>query len=152
MAIGDQATPLWRQLLATASVVQRVRDGASATTALSDVAAALRPGVQALSFQVWRNLGLAQSLRRQLARRSPPPATDALLCSALALAWSDAQAPYEVFTLVNQTVEAAKRGAAHRGQANFVNACLRRFMRERDDSKRPPGHFAKKRPLPRARA
>ncbi|MBK6293385.1 MAG: 16S rRNA (cytosine(967)-C(5))-methyltransferase RsmB [Rhodoferax sp.] len=128
----DQATPLWRQLLATASVVQRVRGGASATAALTDVAVALRPGVQALSFQVLRNLGLAQSLRLQLARRAPPPATDALLCSALALAWSDAQAPYEVFTLVNQTVEAAKRGAAHRGQANFVNACLRRFMRERE--------------------
>ncbi len=132
MTTGEQKTPLWRQLLATASVVQGVRGGVSATAALGDVALALRPGVQALSFQVLRHLGRAQSLRRQLAARSPPPATDALLCTALALAWSDAEAPYECFTLVNQTVEAAKSSAAHRGQANFVNACLRRFLRERE--------------------
>ncbi len=132
MTNDDQPTPLWRQLLATAAVVQRVRGGVSATAALEGVALALRPGVQALSFLVLRNLGRALSLRRQLAARSPPSATDALLCTALALAWNDAQAPYEVFTLVNQAVEATKRGAAHRGQANFVNACLRRFLRERD--------------------
>lgn len=132
MTKGEHKTPLWRQLLATASVVQGVRSGVSATAALAAVALALRPGVQALSFQVLRHLGRAQSLRRQLAARSPPPATDALLCTALALAWSDAEAPYECFTLVNQTVEAAKSSAAHRGQANFVNACLRRFLRERE--------------------
>ncbi|MDP2370899.1 16S rRNA (cytosine(967)-C(5))-methyltransferase RsmB [Rhodoferax sp.] len=132
MIKGEQTTPLWRQLLATALVVQRVRGGASATVALGEVTSELRPGVQALSFQVLRHLGRAQSLRRQLAARSPAPATDALLCTALALAWNDAQAPYESFTLVNQTVEAAKSSAAHRGQANFVNACLRRFLRERE--------------------
>lgn len=132
MTKAEQKTPLWRQLLATASVVQGVRSGASATAALGEVVLALRPGVQALSFQVLRHLGRAQSLRRQLAARSPPPATDALLCTALALAWSDAEAPYECFTLVNQAVEAAKSSAAHRGQANFVNACLRRFLRERE--------------------
>ena len=37
-----------------------------------------------------------------------------------------------MFTLVNQTVEAAKRGASTKAQANFLNACLRRFLRERD--------------------
>ena len=132
MSKAEQKTPLWRQLLATAAVIQGVRKGASATAALGEVALALRPGVQALSFQVLRHLGRAQSLRRQLAARSPPPATDALLCTALALAWRDADAPYECFTLVNQTVEAAKSSAAHRGQANFVNACLRRFLRERE--------------------
>jgi 16S rRNA (cytosine967-C5)-methyltransferase len=41
-------------------------------------------------------------------------------------------APYEVFTLVNQAVEAAKRQHATQAQAGFVNACLRRFLRERD--------------------
>jgi 16S rRNA (cytosine967-C5)-methyltransferase len=127
----EQKAPLWRQLLATASVVQSVRGGVSGTAALGAVALDLRPGVQALSFQVLRRLGRAQSLRRQLAARPPAPATDALLCTALALAWSEDEAPYESFTLVNQAVEAAKRSDAHRGQANFVNACLRRFLRER---------------------
>src|SRR3990167_2408228 len=105
MTKAEQKTPLWRQLLATASVVQRVRGGASATAALGEVALELRPGVQALSFQVLRRLGRAQSLRRQLAMRAPAPATDALLCTALALAWNEPEAPYEGFTLVNQTVE-----------------------------------------------
>jgi 16S rRNA (cytosine967-C5)-methyltransferase len=132
MSEADPKTPLWRQLLATAMVVQRVRGGVSTTAALADVDSALRPGVQALSFQVLRQFGRAQSLRRQLAARPPAPATDALLCTALALAWNDAEAPYEGFTLVNQTVEAAKCSAAHRGQANFINACLRRFLRERE--------------------
>lgn len=124
--------PLWRQLSATASVVQAVRDGASGTVAIEDVPAELRPGVQALAFHVWRNLGRAQALRKTLAAKLPPPAADALLCTALALAWNEDQAPYDAFTLVNQTVEAAKRGADTRNQANFLNACLRRFLRERD--------------------
>lgn len=37
-----------------------------------------------------------------------------------------------MFTLVNQAVEAAKSGTATRSQAGFINACLRRFLRERE--------------------
>lgn len=127
-----QKTPLWRQLQATAAVVQAVRAGSSGTAAVGVVDVTLRPGVQALAFHVWRNLGRAQALRKLLATKQPPPAVDALLCTALALAWSEAEAPYDSFTLVNQAVEAAKRQHATRGQASFVNACLRRFLRERD--------------------
>jgi len=127
-----EKTPLWRQLQATAAVVQAVQNGASGTAALESVDSSLRPGVQALAFHVWRNLGRAQALRKQLANKLPRPEVDALLCTALALAWSDAQAPYDAFTLVNQAVEAAKRNPATRAQGNFVNACLRRFLRERD--------------------
>ena len=109
-----------------------VCDGESATPALARVDPALRPAAQALAFQALRQLGRAQALRGLLAKRAPPPAADALLCTALALAWNEADAPYEVFTLVDQTVEAAKHDPAARGQANFLNACLRRFLRERD--------------------
>lgn len=123
--------PLWRLLQAATEVVAAVRAGVSATAAMSRVEATLRPGAQALAFQALRNLGRAESLRLLLARRAPPPQADALLCTALALCWRDAEAPYEVFTLVDQAVEAAKRGTA-RAQANFINACLRRFLRERD--------------------
>src|SRR5690606_5147356 len=38
--------------------------------------------------------------------------------------------PYEPFTLVNQAVEAAKQDSATRAQAAFINACLRRYLRE----------------------
>lgn len=123
---------LWRQLQATARVVLAVRGGVSGTVAMDAVEAELRPGVQALAFQVWRNLGRAQALCALLASKKPPAAPDALLCVALALAWDDAQAPYDAFTLVNQAVEAAKRQPETKAQANFINACLRRFLREKD--------------------
>lgn len=128
----DQQIPLWRQLNATASVVKSVGEGESGTAAIENVPSELRPGVQALAFHVWRNLGRARALRKQLASKLPPPAADALLCVALALAWNEETAPYDAFTLVNQTVEAAKRGAETTAQANFLNACLRRFLRERE--------------------
>ena len=122
--------PLWRQLQAVARVLQAILAGASGTAAISAVDASLRPGVQALSFAVLRTLGQAQALRRLLAPRQPSPQLDALLCSALALLSQGDDAPYDAFTLVNQTVEAAKKTPKLKAQAAFVNACLRRFLRE----------------------
>ena len=125
------AIPLWRQLQTTAVVIGAVRSGVSGTAALDDVNSALRPGVQALSFHVWRNLGRAEALRDLLVQRRPNPKTDTILCVALALLWDDAHQTYDSFTLVNQTVEAIKRTNGLAPQASFVNACLRRFLRER---------------------
>ncbi len=122
---------LWQQLQATAAVLLLVRQGTATTSALEKLMPVLRPGVQALTFQVLRSLGRAQALRQRLASRPPPNEADALLCTALALAWNDHSAPYDAFTLVNQTVEAAKRAPATKAQANFINACLRRFLREK---------------------
>ncbi len=124
--------PLWRQLIATTTVVLSVRRGVSGTAAIEAVPGDLRSGVQALSFQVLRNLGRAQALCKLLASRQPPPPVEALLCVGLALAWRADDAPYDMFTLVNQIVEAAKRGPATKQQASFVNACMRRFLRERE--------------------
>lgn len=125
-------TPLWQQLLATATVVVDVRTGTSGTAAIEKIHPDLRAGVQALAFHVWRNLGRAEALRDQLVKRLPPPFSDALLCIGLALAWRASDAPYDTFTLVNQTVEAAKRNPTSKAQAGFLNACLRQFLRERD--------------------
>ncbi len=126
------APPLWSLLQATAHVVRAVGEGASATPALAAVPAPLRAGTQALAFQALRQGGRAQALRTLLARRAPPAPADALLRTALALCWDPAQAPYEPFTLVNQAVEAAKQQRSTAGQASFINACLRRFLRERE--------------------
>jgi 16S rRNA (cytosine967-C5)-methyltransferase len=117
----------------TAAALASIRAGSSGSVAFESVEPALRPGVQALGFQVLRWLGRAEALRRHLAKRTPPPLPDALLCTALALAWDAQQSPYEPFTLVDQAVEAAKRNPATRAQASFINACLRRFLRERDE-------------------
>lgn len=128
----QSSVSLWQQLQAVAQALAQVRRGVSGTAALEAVPSALRPGAQALLFQVLRQLGRAQALRAQLAQRAPAPLADALLCTALALAWDAEQAPYEPHTLVNQAVEAAKKTRRLQGQANFLNACLRRFLRERD--------------------
>lgn len=121
--------PLWQQLQATAGVLQAVRAGQSTTRVLPLVVATLRPGVQAQVFLVLRYLGRADALRQQLARKAPPPVADALLCSALALACAE-ESPYEGYVLVDQAVEAAKRNPETRPQANFINACLRRYLRD----------------------
>ena len=53
--------------------------GQSGSAALEAVDPVLRPGVQALAFTVWRNLGRAMALRDTLAAKTPPAAVDALL-------------------------------------------------------------------------
>ena len=133
--------PLSQLLVHVATAVQAVRDGRSLNDALARCPAEARPGTQALAFEVMRKLGAAEVLRRQLVPKAPPPFVDALLLSVLALMWpgagSDEPAPaepagdgarYAPHTLVNQAVEAAKQRA--RASASFVNAVLRRFLRE----------------------
>lgn len=127
----EARVPLWRQIQLTAQVIQRVRRGASGTAALDCIDQELRPGVQALAFAVWRNLGRAEAIRAAIVKRLPTPAVDSILCVALALVWPGDVLSYDEFTLVNQAVEAAKRTPETRMQANFLNACLRRFIRER---------------------
>ena len=87
--------PLWQQLMLVCQALQGIRGGQSGTAVIEAVEPRLRPGVQALLFQVLRNLGRADALRGQLVARKPPPAADALLCTALALAWDPQAAPYE---------------------------------------------------------
>ncbi len=127
----QKSLPLWQLLQQVAGVLTAVRAGANTSSAFENVEPGMRPAVQSLTFHVLRSLGLALALRKMLAPRAPTPAADALLCAALALSWRDEDAPYDAFTLVDQAVEAAKRTPATRGQANFINACLRRFLRER---------------------
>ena len=131
------STPLSLQLQITAKVVAGVQAGRSLQELLADgamVKPELRSGVQALSFAVLRHFGLAQALRNLLAERDPAPAVDALLCTALSLlvCGEAAGATYTEFTLVNQAVEAAKANSKTRTSSSFVNALLRRFLRERE--------------------
>ena len=117
----------------TADAVQAVRSGRSLNDALAVCPAQARPGTQALSFRVLRGLGGALAVRAQLAPKPPAAPVDALLLSALALLWPSADAhvqpPYADHTLVDQAVTAARQRNAP--SASFVNAVLRRFLRER---------------------
>jgi 16S rRNA (cytosine967-C5)-methyltransferase len=121
--------PLSRLLSHTADAVQAVRSGQSLNDALSRCPPEARPGTQALSFRVLRGLGGALAVRAQLAPKPPAAPIDALLLSALALLWPSGDAPYADHTLVDQAVTAARQRNAP--SASFVNAVLRRFLRER---------------------
>ena len=125
--------PLWQQLQWTAKLVQAVRSGQSLTAHIDLVPSELRSGVQALSFHVLRHLGQAMAVREQLAARQPPPETDALLLTALALMLPVAAPRYPTHTLADQAVEAAKRHRGTRHQAGMINACIRRFAREQGE-------------------
>ncbi len=122
--------PLARLLSHTADAVQAVRSGHSLNDALARCPLEARPGTQALSFRVLRGLGGALAVRAQLAPKPPAAPVDALLLSALALLWPSGDAPYADHTLVDQAVGAARQRNAP--SASFVNAVLRRFLRERD--------------------
>lgn len=127
---GALGVPLNRLLGQVADAVQAVREGRSLTDVLARCPAELRPGTQALSFHVLRLLGSAQAARAHLAPKSPPPRVDSLLVSALALLWPQAEPPYAEHTVVDQAVQAMQKRAP--AAAGFVNAVLRRFLRERD--------------------
>jgi 16S rRNA (cytosine967-C5)-methyltransferase len=117
--------------------VLAVEQGHSLSQVMPQVAAELRPGVQALTFHVLRHLGTARALVALLVQRKPDAAVQSLLCCALSLMLEDAEAGsssglhYAAHTVVNQAVDAARHDRSTARQAAFVNACLRRFLRER---------------------
>jgi len=124
------SAPLSALLDQTADAVAAVRAGRSLTEALGRCPAPLRSGTQALAFHVLRWWGSAVAARAVMAPKAPPPNVDALLVSALALLWPGSEPPYAEHTLVDQAVAAARRRTP--AAANFINAVLRRFLRERD--------------------
>ena len=124
------ALPLARLLGHAADALAAVRGGRSLNDALARCPAPARPGTQAISFHALRWLGAAEVVRRRLAPKTPPPEVDALLLVALALLWPPGGPPYLEHVLVDQAVAATRRRAAQ--GAGFVNAVLRRFVRERD--------------------
>ncbi len=139
-SISTAPTPpgptLATQLRHTAGCVLAVEQGRSLSEALPEVPPALRPGVQALTFHALRHLGMARALVARLVERKPAPPVQALMCSAVVLLLdvADERTPrYPEHTVVNQAVQAARQERRTERQAAFVNACLRRFLRERDD-------------------
>ncbi len=128
---AQASLPLARLLAHAADALQAVRAGRSLDAALAACPGEARPGTQALAFHALRWLGSAQAVRKRLAPKTPPPAIDALLTCALALLWPPGAPPYADHTLVDQAVRAARARGTREGGA-FINAVLRRFVRERD--------------------
>ena len=122
--------PLSDLLVAAADAVAAVRAGRSLNDALAACPAVLRPGAQAIAFHAMRWLGAAQTVRAMLVPKAPVPPIDALLLAALALLWPGSGEPYAAHTVVDQAVTAARQRAPR--VAAFLNAVLRRFVRDRD--------------------
>jgi 16S rRNA (cytosine967-C5)-methyltransferase len=129
---SPQSAPLSLILGPCADAVAAVRAGRSPGDALTQCPQPLRSAAQALSFTVLRHLGAALTLRERLVKKPPPPVQDALLLTALALLWPQGEdSPYPAHTLVNQAVQAARqRSKAKAPFPDFLNAVLRRFLRE----------------------
>lgn len=128
-----------------AGVVSAVMGGQSLTEALVAVPSSLRPATQAVSFHAMRQLGWASAVSSGLVQRSPGPLFDALLNVALTLLkvpvddTSDSHVAalpgmpvYAAHTVVNQAVTAAADHRSLETYKGLLNACLRRFLRERD--------------------
>jgi 16S rRNA (cytosine967-C5)-methyltransferase len=130
-------TTLALQLQQVAIFLIALRAGKSWATAQFDIENTQRAGVQAITFAVLRHLGQGHALRVMLAEKKPVPAADALLTASLALLCAqDASEPppgaaYEDHVIVSQAVEAIKMQPHLAAQSSFINACLRRFLRER---------------------
>ena len=128
-------------LRSAAHAVALVRGGTALPQALTrvqgyaDTSGQARGAIQDISYRAMRGLGRADALLTLLTSRAPEPAAlHGLLCCALTLIdrdQSDPAAPYEVFTVVNQAVQAASADPAMAHAKGMVNAVLRRFLRER---------------------
>ncbi len=134
MSTAVRAPALSEQLAHVAQAVLAVRQGRSLNDALMAVPASLRAGVQALAFRTLRELGACEALTKRLVERAPAPPLQALLCAALALlaAPHAPGASYPAHTVVDQAVRAARQDKRWQRQAGFLNACLRRYLREAD--------------------
>ena len=128
--------PLSDQLAAAARTLLAVEQGRSLTDVLAKTPARLRPGVQALAFHALRHWGEAGVLIGLLADRPPEGAARALLGLALTLLLPQAvggNVSYAAHTVVDQSVQALQQLKLPPGLAGFVNACLRRYLREQDE-------------------
>jgi len=128
---------LWQVLLQVSGLLQEVQRGRSLSGLIEQVPAPLRGATLALVHEALRHWGTARQLQALLTPRAPAPPARALLQTALALACAQRpgaleQPLYPPHTLVSQAVEAARRSPRTAALAGLINACLRRFERERE--------------------
>jgi 16S rRNA (cytosine967-C5)-methyltransferase len=119
------------QLQMAAAACAAVRQGTALPQALTKAARGIAPGprgaVQDIAYRSMRQRGLADALLARLVDRAPAEAVRELLVCALAQL-ADPEPPYSAHALVDQAVEAAPQRAK-----GFVNAVLRRYLREGAD-------------------
>ncbi|RPH60930.1 MAG: 16S rRNA (cytosine(967)-C(5))-methyltransferase RsmB, partial [Burkholderiales bacterium] len=90
---------------------------------------ASRAAIRDMAYATCRQLGLARELARLVNSRAPAPPVAALQWVALVQLVEPLRAEG---IIVDQAVEAARLGAGGATVAGFLNATLRRFLRERE--------------------
>ena len=111
-----------------AQMAQAVSNGRNTDAVLAKAPGALRAGVQALGFHVLRQWAWAHAVTAHLVAKRPDPELGIWLTTAVALLREPR--PYDAHTLVDQAVQACKDNHRLTAKAPFVNACLRRLLRE----------------------
>jgi 16S rRNA (cytosine967-C5)-methyltransferase len=134
--------------LAARAVLSVAGDGRTLEDALAAVGAgaAQRPAVQSLAFGTVRWLVELEACLASLSSRPPARLDPAIRVLALVGLYQLAHGETPVHAAVAETVEAARALGRPRA-AGFVNAVLRRFLREREDilaaaRRQPAARFA----------
>ena len=111
-----------------AQAAQAVGNGRNTDAVLGKTPVHLRAGVQALSFHVLRQWAWAHAITSQLVKKKPDAELAIWLTTAVALLREPRL--YDAHTVVDQAVQTCRDNHRLAGKAAFVNACLRRLLRE----------------------
>lgn len=126
--------PFSKIVSAVASARTQLRAGASLNSvirpALLNVPLESRPAAQALIYESVRRCARTTALVGLLCSRQPSAEVLSVLETAFA-AFSLGR--LAVFTVVSETVTAAKANPQTRAASGFINAVLRRYLREKDE-------------------
>ena len=125
--------PFAKIVQVAAAARTELRGGASLNSVIKPVLQQLipesRPTAQAIIYESVRKSALTHFILTKLCKNRPTPAVESLLEASLAALFLQR---YADFTIVSETVNAAKSSPMTRAASGFVNAVLRRFLREKD--------------------
>ncbi|MCD6679496.1 MAG: 16S rRNA (cytosine(967)-C(5))-methyltransferase RsmB [Burkholderiaceae bacterium] len=139
----DCAARAIEALVAGRSLPDALDEAIAAESARAPLPAASHAAIRDLAYRSCRELGLVRELARALNAREPAPALVALQWVALAQLVESIRADAVV---VDQAVRAAHAMPGGPQVAGFLNATLRRFVRERDERlqaarRKPEAHW-----------
>lgn len=125
--------PFAKIVQVSATARTQLRQGASLNSVIRPVLQQLppesRPTAQAIIYESVRKTALCRFILSKLCKNKPSQEVESLLEASLAALFLRR---YTEFTIVSETVNAAKTSPITRQAAGFVNAILRRFLREKD--------------------
>ena len=131
--MNGNGVQLRRSLKLAARARELIEAGATLEKAIAAAGAGVgkdeRAAMQALVYSAVRRIFLTEGLIKKFAKRPPVPAVQHLLACALSELMDR---PEKSYAIVNETIAAAKADPETAFAAGFLNACLRRFTRDKD--------------------